>query len=126
MNNTSTRASRVQAETAKSKNSQAIKSRFKYEKYSEATDDSIELTLRDYYLSAKAHSLSSHEMSEMFTSALKRSALDWLLNNFSTEMAYSDIADAMIEQYNQPHRKAALLSEVDGIRLYTFKQIHGD
>ena len=61
----------------------------------------------------------------MFTSVLTGSALDWFLNNLSIEMAYDDIANAMIAQYNPPHRKAALLSEVDGIRFSTFKQIHG-
>ena len=60
---------------------------------------SIELTLRNYYLCAEPHSLSRREMSEMFTSVLKGSAFDWLLNNFSIEMAYADTANAMIEQY---------------------------
>ena len=64
-------------------------------------------------------------MSEMFISILKGEALYWLLNSLSTQMAYSDIADAMIKQYNRRHRKAPLLSELDRIRLSTFKQILG-
>ena len=64
-------------------------------------------------------------MSEMFTSVLKGSALNWFLNNLNIEIAYSDIADAKIQNYNPPHRKAALLSEVEGIRFSTFRQING-
>ena len=41
------------------------------------------------------------------------------------EINYSDIADAMIKQYNPPYRKAALLSKLDNIRFSIFKQIHG-
>ena len=105
LNNTSASASRVQTESAKSKKSKAIESEFKDKKFSEAADDSIELALRDYYLCAKPHSLSSREMSEMFTSVLKGSTLDWFLNNLSIEIPYSDIADAMIEQYNPRNEK---------------------
>ena len=61
----------------------------------------------------------------MFTSVLKGSALDWFLNNLSRDMMHSDIADAMIQQYNLPYRKAALLSEVEGIRFTTFKHTSG-
>ena len=64
-------------------------------------------------------------MSYMFTSILKESALDWFLNSLSTEIAYSETEDTMIEQYNLPHRKAAQLSAVDSIKFSTSKKIYG-
>ena len=124
ISNSSAYTSRVQAKYAEFKSSQAVESRFKDEIVSGASDDSIELTLRNYYPRAKLHSLSNWEMSEMFTSVPRGPELDRFVNILSIEMVYSDIPDAMIQQYNPPHRKAPLFSEVEGIRLATFKQIH--
>ena len=64
-------------------------------------------------------------MSEILIYVLKGSALDCFLNNFDIKMKYSDFACSIIQQYNPPHRCAALPSEVIGIRFSTFKQILG-
>ena len=46
---------------------------------------------------AKLHSLSSGNMSEMFKSVMKRTALDWFLRSLKIEMDYSEIAYAVIQ-----------------------------
>ena len=64
-------------------------------------------------------------MSEMFTSVLRGSALDWFLNNLSIEISYSDIAIAVIQRYNLQHLETAVLNEVEDTRFSTLKQMHG-
>ena len=103
-----------------SKNSTAVESRFKEEKFSGAPDQCIDPTLGDFHICANNHSLTNQERSRLVVNFLKGGALEFHLKEIDPQQPYRTVVDKLRARYNTPHRKLSLQSEVDSLTFDDF------
>ena len=65
-----------------------IEVRFKEDKFSDESNQHIELTLRDFPICANNHSLTNDERSQLVVSFLKGGALELYLKKINPQMSY--------------------------------------
>ena len=100
-----------------SNKSSVIEVSFKKEKFSEAPDQCIDLTLGDFYICANNPSLTNDESSQLVVSSFEGGALELYLKGINPLMHSQKIVDKLRARYNTPQRKLSLQLEVDSLSL---------
>ena len=97
---------------------------FKDRKFTGDITQSIQLVIRDYLVCAQQHKLSEAQRAEYFVNIFEGPARTFFLNNAQNGMAFEQLANMMIREYNSDARQLHVQGILEGLRLRKFMVEH--
>lgn len=97
-----------------------MSSHFKDKKFTGDIQQSIDMTIRDYNISARQHKLSRRQKADFFSIVFEGAARTFFFNNAREDMAFEELVDLMVKEYNSDARQLQVQRRLENLRLETF------